>query len=76
MSDPATKFAVRAAEVQAKLEALQVLAEDHFNQTPEGVHWGHVGVLNAIAEHIEAANTLALALSMPETNKGAHHAHL
>jgi hypothetical protein len=38
-------FVSRKAEIDAMLERLKNLSEDHFGFGPEEVHWGHVGQL-------------------------------
>ncbi|MDD2892913.1 MAG: hypothetical protein PHF20_03195 [Halothiobacillaceae bacterium] len=31
-----------------KIEALRQLADDHFGNDPEAIHWGHVGDLGRV----------------------------
>ena len=38
-------FVSRKAEIDAMLERLRKLSDDHFGFGPEEVHWGHVGRL-------------------------------
>jgi hypothetical protein len=51
-------FVAAKSEFDALIAKLQVLSADHFNTTPEAVHWGDVGSvgyavekLTDIAEH-------------------------
>jgi hypothetical protein len=39
-----TKF-----QIDAKLERLQALSDDHFNTYPDEINWGDVGTLNHYA---------------------------
>jgi len=43
-------FIARKAEIDAALERLQALSDDHFDYAPEEIHWGHVGTLAHYAE--------------------------
>ena len=43
-------FMGRKAEIDAMLERLRALSEDHFEVSPEDVNWGHVGTLGHYAE--------------------------
>ena len=43
-------FIARKAEIDAALERLQALSDDHFDCAPEDIHWGHVGTLAHYAE--------------------------
>ena len=47
---PIDAFIARKAEIDAMLARLQSLSEDHFNYTPDEIHWGHVGTLEHYAE--------------------------
>lgn len=38
-------FISRKAEIDAKHARLQALSDEHFNQSPGSIHWGHVGDL-------------------------------
>lgn len=38
------------AAIRSKIEALQQLADDHFDHDPDAIHWGHVGDLGRIDE--------------------------
>ena len=39
-----TKF-----QIDAMLERLKALSDDHFNTHPDEINWGHVGTLNHYA---------------------------
>jgi hypothetical protein len=43
-------FIAAKTEIDAMLERLAALSADHFDYSPEEVHWGHVGTL----EHYRA----------------------
>jgi hypothetical protein len=43
-------FIARKAEIDAMLERLAALSADHFDVSPDDVHWGHVGTLAHYAE--------------------------
>lgn len=43
-------FMVRKAEIDSQLARLQALSDEHFNVSPDDVHWGHVGDLSRYAE--------------------------
>ena len=36
-------------EIDAMLERLKALSDDHFDAHPDEIHWGHVGSLNHYA---------------------------
>jgi hypothetical protein len=38
-------FLGKKAEIDAMLDRLQDLSDEHFNVSPDEVHWGHVGTL-------------------------------
>ena len=38
-------FLATKAEIDAMLERLVVLSADHFETSPDEIHWGHVGTL-------------------------------
>lgn len=38
-------YFTRYAAICSKIEALQQLADDHFDHDPDAIHWGHVGDL-------------------------------
>ena len=39
-------FIAAKAEIDAMLERLAALSADHFETSPDEIHWGHVGTLN------------------------------
>lgn len=43
-------FLAAKFEIDAILERLSALSDDHFNTNPDEIHWGHVGTL----EHYRA----------------------
>ena len=43
-------FMSRKAEIDAQLARLQALSAEHFNFSPDKVHWGHVGDLGRYAD--------------------------
>ena len=43
-------FMARKAEIDAQLARLQALSDEHFNLSPDSIHWGHVGDLTRYAE--------------------------
>lgn len=43
-------FMAHKAEIDAQLARLQVLSDEHFNLSPDSIHWGHVGDLTRCAE--------------------------
>ena len=38
----------RYAAICSQIEALQQLADDHFGNNPDAIHWGHVGDLGRV----------------------------
>lgn len=43
-------FMVHKAEIDTQLARLQALSDEHFNLSPDSIHWGHVGDLARYAE--------------------------
>jgi len=39
-------FIAAKTEIDAMLERLVAISADHFETTPDEIHWGHVGTLN------------------------------
>ncbi len=37
------RFVTIVGEIRTTLEAIQAAADDHFDLTPDEIHWGHVG---------------------------------
>lgn len=48
-------FVAAKAEIDAMLERLAALSDDHFGVAPEGVSWGDVGDLGFVAERLRQA---------------------
>lgn len=48
------RFLATVGEIRTTLEAIQAATDDHFDLTPDEIHWGHVGdaarVRDALAE--------------------------
>ena len=43
-------FVARKTEIDAMLERIQALSDDHFDTNPDEINWGHVGTLAHYAE--------------------------
>ena len=43
-------FLGHKAEIDAMLERLRTLSDEHFNWSPDEINWGHVGTLAHYAE--------------------------
>jgi hypothetical protein len=43
-------FMARKAEIDAMLERIKALSDDHFDTSPDEIDWGHVGTLAHYAE--------------------------
>jgi len=43
-------FLAKKAEIDTMLARLQTLSDEHFEVSPDEVHWGHVGTLGHYAE--------------------------
>ena len=39
-------FIAAKSEIDAMLQRLAALSADHFETSPDEIHWGHVGTLN------------------------------
>ena len=39
-------FMTTKLQIDAMLERLKALSDDHFETSPDEIHWGHVGTLN------------------------------
>lgn len=39
-------FLAAKVKIDAMLERLRALSADHFETSPDEIHWGHVGTLN------------------------------
>jgi hypothetical protein len=42
-------FFAAKSEIDAQLERLKALSDEHFNASPDEIHWGHVGDLQRYA---------------------------
>ena len=42
-------FLAAKVEIDAMLERLRALSDDHFEAHPDEINWGHVGTLNQYA---------------------------
>jgi hypothetical protein len=45
-------FIGRKTEIDALLSRIQGASADHFNASPDEVHWGHAGTLGLVAEKL------------------------
>ncbi len=43
-------FMARKSEIDAMLNRLQALSDEHFGYSPDDINWGHVGTLTHYAE--------------------------
>jgi len=43
-------FIAKKAEIDAMLERIKALSDDHFDTSPDEINWGHVGTLGHYAE--------------------------
>ncbi|GIK82890.1 MAG: hypothetical protein BroJett024_39950 [Alphaproteobacteria bacterium] len=43
-------FIAKKAEIDAMLERIEALSDDHFDTSPDEIDWGHVGTLMHYAE--------------------------
>ena len=43
-------FIAKKAEIDAMLERIKALSDDHFDTSPDEINWGHVGMLGHYAE--------------------------
>ena len=43
-------FIARKAEIDAMLERLKALSDEHFAYSPDDINWGHVGTVAHYAE--------------------------
>ena len=58
-------FIARKAEIDTMLERIAALSADHFDVSPDDVHWGHVGTLAHYAELLKRITDMAF-------NEGEH----
>jgi len=45
-------FMTRKAEIDTMLTRLQTLSDEHFEASPDEIHWGHVGDLADISKNL------------------------
>ena len=45
-SEAVDAFLAKKAEIDTMLTRLAALSADHFETSPDEIHWGHVGTLN------------------------------
>ena len=45
-------FMTRKAEIDTMLARLQGLSDEHFEASPDEIHWGHVGDLADISKNL------------------------
>ena len=60
-------FIARKAEIDTMLERIAALSADHFDVSPDDVHWGHVGTLAHYTELLKRITDMAF-------NEGEHAA--
>ena len=60
-------FIARKAEIDTMLERIATLSADHFDVSPDDLHWGHVGTLAHYAELLKRITDSAF-------NEGEHAA--
>jgi hypothetical protein len=51
--DALAAFLAHKAEIDAMLERLSALSDDHFGYSPESITWAHVGTLAHHAERLK-----------------------
>jgi hypothetical protein len=52
-------FVAAKAEIDARLERLKGLSDDHFHANPDEIHWGHVGDLQRYASLLRQMTDIA-----------------
>lgn len=52
-------FIAAKSEIDARLERLKGLSDDHFHANPDEIHWGHVGDLQRYAGLLRQITDLA-----------------
>lgn len=52
-------FVQKKADIDALLARLQQLSADHFEVSPDKVHWGHVGDLESHLTHLRQVSDAA-----------------
>lgn len=43
-------FIARKAEIDTMIDRLKAISDEHFDVSPDDLHWGHVGTLGRYAE--------------------------
>ncbi len=46
-------YLARTAAIHIKLARLRQLADDHFGNDPDAIHWGHVGDLGRVDQALD-----------------------
>ncbi|QKE40295.1 hypothetical protein [Ferrovum myxofaciens] len=46
--DALATYITKSTAIQAKIEQLKQMADDHFGNDPDAIHWGHVGDLDRV----------------------------
>ena len=52
-------FMAAKAEIDAMLDRLRALSDDHFEADPDAVNWGHVGTLDHYRAKLREINDMA-----------------
>ena len=52
-------FMARKAEIDTMLARLTALSADHFDTSPDGIEWGHVGTLGHYASLLKQITDMA-----------------
>ena len=66
-------FIARKTEIDAMLERLRALSEDHFNVAPDDIDWGHVGTLADYVELLKRITDCAFKeRQRPGGRRGSH----
>ena len=47
------EFIARVGKIDAALETIKVANDEHYNLTPDEIHWGHVGDVGRVLEGLE-----------------------
>ena len=47
------EFIARVGKIDAALETIKVANNDHYDLSPDEVHWGHVGDVGRVLERLE-----------------------
>jgi hypothetical protein len=52
-------FLAAKAEIDTMLERLAALSADHFETSPDEIHWGHVGTVNHYRDRLRQISDAA-----------------